>query len=484
MADPVVVLPNRVVGKARSQIPESAGIKGQQIPKDNLFDPNWQVTDVRAVSDSTETLRQLFHTDGLVSSVIISMVQMAAAPHKIYSYDTSTTQFSLAGQLAAESLLASWDTVYDYTKGYSERKDLHTLIQVGLLEAALSGGLGGELVLSKDRYPERMQWFPYESILWKGTGDGRKYPTQRAASPKPGETGEIELNLPTVWVGEVLKTAKLTYNTPFMASGFKRLFHYDEFIEDMRRVVRASGSPRIVTTLNYQKVLQAAPADTASDHAKLSAYLEDVRTQVETILKDLHPEDALVVYDIAEVDSIQTTGEKADYKNLLDAMSGLAASALKANPSILGLRIGGSQNVASTESLLFSKVAAALQGPVQTVLSRALTMGIRLMGIDAYVKFKFEGIELRPEMELQAHRSMKQNRVLELLSLGFYGDEEAAVELGTGARPPGAPRLSGTMFYGSKAPSKLPTPNSDPNGRQMASDTATSSGGKDQAQRN
>jgi hypothetical protein len=482
-ANAVVTLPRRVVNKVQSQVPSAVGIKDQQLPKDYQYDPNWQVTDVRQITDPSATLRTLYHTDGLVSSVILSLVQTAMSGHYIMAYDTGTKQFSVAGQRAAETILASWDTVYDYTKGFSDKEDVSTLKERALLEAALTGGVSSELVLNKYKMPDRLQLFPYDTINWKTDGKGRRWPSQKKLKPEPGQSAEVDLDLPNVWVGEVMRSANVNYNLSFLISGFHRLFHYDEFIEDMRRVVRQTGGPRIVVKLDYQKVVQSAPPKVHKNPDQLSTYLESVRSDIETVLKNLQPEDALVVYDLAQVDSIETVGEKADYKNLLDAMSGLTASALKANPSILGLRLGGSQNVASTESMLFSKVAAALHGPVEKVLSRALTLAVRLLGIDVYVKFKFNPIDLRPENELEAHKSIKQNRVLELLSLGFYTDDEAASILGTGARPAGAPPLSGTMFYQGKGMSELPSPNGDPNGRQVSSQTPTSSGGRDQSKR-
>ena len=378
---------------------------------------------------------------------------------------------------------SKWDTVWDYSQGYSDRKSLNGLAETALLEVALTGGVGAELVLDKSREPDRVALFPHDTVRWKADGRSGRYPSQQKTNPKPGEDATQDLNLPTVWVGESLKALDLVYNMSFLASGFSQLFHYEEFIQDMRRVVRSNGGPRVVVTLNYEKVVNAASPEIQKDQTKLAAYLESTRAAIETILKALEPQDALVVYDLAEVDSMATVGEKADYRDLLDALSGLTASALKSNPSILGLRLGGSQNVASTESMLFMKVARLLQRPVEHVLSRALTLGVRLMGFDVYVKVLFSGVDLRPELELESHKSIRQNRILELLSLGFYTDSEAAQLLGTGSRPAGAPPLSGTFFYDTKAPSETPTPNDDPNGRQISSQTPTSAGGRDNAER-
>jgi hypothetical protein len=162
----------------------------------------------------------------------------------------------------------------------------------------------------------------------------------------------------------------------------------------------------------------------------------------------------------------------------------LAASALKTNPSMMGMRMaGGSQNVASTEAMLALKLAGMFQGPVKTVLSRALTLAVRLMGVDAYVKFKFDPVDLRPESELEAHKSMRQSRVLELLSYGRVTDDEAQTLLGLGSLPASAETLSGTGFYKSKEPDTLPASGTNARNAAVKPDTPSSAGGRDNVQR-
>ena len=86
-------------------------------------------------------------------------------------------------------------------------------------------------------------------------------------------------------------------------------------------------------------------------------------------------------------------------------------------------------------------------------------MALRLHGLDVYAEFAYAPIDLRPESELEAFKSVKQSRVLELLSLGMLTDDEACLDL-TGHLPPqGYKPLSGTMFK-----SKVAQDNANPNG--------------------
>ena len=57
-------------------------------------------------------------------------------------------------------------------------------------------------------------------------------------------------------------------------------------------------------------------------------------------------------------------------------------------------------------------------------------------------------MNLKPENELEAFKTLKQARILEQLSLGLITDEQAAEELtGDPTLPKGYVRLAGTWFY-------------------------------------
>ena len=100
----------------------------------------------------------------------------------------------------------------------------------------------------------------------------------------------------------------------------------------------------------------------------------------------------------------------------------------------------------SVETLIFLKGVKALHVPVETVMSRILTLSCRLLGSAVTVWFRMEPPDLRPELELEAFRTMRDSRILDKLSLGLISDDEAAVEMDCFPRPEGSPDLSGTFF--------------------------------------
>jgi len=232
-----------------------------------------------------------------------------------------------------------------------------------------------------------------------------------------------------------------------MEAALQTVFVYAEFIEDIYKILRKSGHSRTVVSIALEHATKTAPADVQGDSKKLKAYLEGIRTDVEGIITGLEPDEALVTYDTAKVDILRTAGEKSDYSALLDSFSGMFATSLKSMPSTLGMRIQGSQSLSNTESLIYLKMVSAIQKPVEVILSRVFTLATRLItGTDGYVKFKFKPIDIRPESELSAHRSVDMQNTMRKLSVGFLTDDEAAHIVGSGPRAPGAPTLSGTMF--------------------------------------
>lgn len=463
--------------KPLSDSPASATDKGNEIVRDIVNSANLSIQNFRSGATDVAKLRELGNVDGTVSNAIFSFVEVANSGYTLSAYDPATHQLSPEGGQIAQSVLASMDTLFDYSKGYADKRSIPGVVETSLKEVVITGAAVHELVLNKFRMPDRINIVPYETITFVSRGDGSKYPRQISSSGS-----NIELDYPTVFISELHKHANKVYASSMLSAALNNTFMFSEFIEDLRRAVRRSGHSRTVLTLNAEKIQNLAPPEVAADGKELRNWMESIRSEVETNLQGLNPEDALVMFDTAEVEVLNSERDKADYVPLLNAMSGQLATSLKSSPSILGLRLSGSQSLSNTESLVFLKIAKGIQRPVEENLSRLLTLAVRLYGSDTYVKFKFNPINLRPEDELEAFKTMKQQRIFGLLSEGFITDDEAAAILGTGPRAPGAPQLSGTGFArgGKSIDASNASPNNDPQGRALQPDSPDKAGGESQ----
>lgn len=474
-----VALPNRLVTKAVAATPGSTQDNGQVVTRDNRTAVNEAYSVVRNRNDLVASMRDATARDGTFSSAVYSTAEVAmSGGYRYKAYNTVTHEFDLLGSLMARSIISRIDSVYDYTKGFADKMSFDMLLEQSLLEVIHTGALGVELVLTKERFPDRLNVIAYETLDWVSRGKkGGRYPRQT------GQGDPIPLDIPTFFVSESHRHAIRAYTDSMMAAGTQAAQQFSEFVQEMRRNVRRNAVPRLKALLDVASVQDSLSEEVKSDPSKLKAAMDAKLAEIKLILDGLNPEDALVAYDLVKFELMQAEGEKSDYVTMLNALSGQLATSLKSSPSILGLRINGSQSLSNTESLIFLKVANSIRRPVQEVMSRAITLAVRLLGYDVYVEFEFCPINLRPDDELEAFFSMKQKRIFELVSEGFMSEDEASWDLTFAPRPPGAPKLFGTGFTrsGGGIDASKASPNSDPMGRALQSDQPSSAGGSDNA---
>lgn len=434
-----IVLPKSLASAVKSKTEASKTQSGTEIRNP---DSRWLTQDprvLRANGNTVEAIRTLAKENGSLSTAIFDMVQIADSGFKVSAYLPSTNEFSEEGTVLANNVIASMNTLYDYSKGFARKRPIPMLVQTLLRETAITGGCSMELALNKARLPDRFQAVDYSTLVWVSDGKGGKYPQQT------GFGDPIKLDIATFYAESLHQELNTAYSVSMYRAALDDIFNSSDFIADMRRSVFKSGHSRLVVSLDDAKVRASAPKKIQKDDAKLATYMGDVKTSVEDALKDLAPEDAVVSYDSAKFETQDIGAAKSDYVPLMKSLENKSATGLKTPASVLGTTSGGSQNLSNTESLIFLKTSAALQTPVEAIMSRALTTACRLYGTDVYVKFEFKPIDLRPDSELEAFRTMKETRILNRLSLGMITDAQAAFELDLPYNP-AAPKLSGTGF--------------------------------------
>ncbi|AHI61271.1 hypothetical protein vBVpaS1601_12 [Vibrio phage vB_VpaS_1601] len=436
------VLPRKVNTKVVSAPPQGNVNPGQDIRRPTEQNRTLQIGDIRQETDVVKAIRRLATDERYTSNAVFSIVHLALTNFRAVGYDSVTGEFSQDVTNVANQIIARMDTLNDYTKKFNKKPTVRQFVETSLREAAVSGAVAAELVLDKSGLPDRLQSVAYETLTYVQKDDGMVFPKQK---PSAGGGNDIELDIANFFISELNLGANETYATPMYKSSLIDTFQNNDFIDDMRRVVFRSGHSRLVVTLNSDKVRASASEEVRDDESKMMAYMTDVQSQVQRAVSELRPEDGVVVYDSMDVDVADIGGQKADYVPLLQQVSNMQATSLKAPPSILGIRSEGSQSLANSETLIYLKIAKAIQGPVCDVMSRALTLATRLLGVKGYVKFVMDPIELRPDSEREAYKMTRQQRILNQLSLGIISDEQACLDLGRPYRAE-MPKLSGTRF--------------------------------------
>ena len=435
-----VVLPRQnLAGKARAQRPGSDLDKGQTIRNDLNRHVESAIASVRTRTDINEIIRVLVRQEGLFSSAANAMVALAAqSGFRVAGYDAEG-RMSSEVMAAAYAVMDSWDTLHDYSQGFNDKQSLGNLLSTLQTDVITTGGCGVELVLDKQFGPERLLPIGYSTIEWEAKGGNQgRYPTQ--------DGGDIDLNLPTVFIAEHNRHSDEGYSSSILRPGLSGVFQFSEFLEDTHRAVNRTGHSRLFANISQEAVKEMAPPEIRNDKEKLTQFYNLMKASVEDSLTELEPEDAIVAYDSVDFKIEDIGGNKADYSVLMTTLANLLSVGLKTPASVSGLRASGGQGLSNAETLVYLRVIKSTRPPVEEVMSRALTLAIRLLGVDGHIKFEFNPIDLRPETELEAYLATKQKRILERLSYGLITDAEACYELG--CRPQGmVESLAGTGFY-------------------------------------
>lgn len=475
-----VVMPKKAPTKVLSAPAQGVKEPGQDVKRPESMNRQLQIADIRAETDVVKAIRRLSTEERFTSNAVFSIVQLALTEFRAVGYDNVTGAFDQQVTDAVRQIMVRMDTLNDYTQKFTKKPTIRQFVETALREVALSGAVAAELVINKAGIPDYMQAVAYESLTYKTKSGNLVYPKQK---PSAGGGTDIELDIANFFICELNLGADETYATPMYKSALIDTFQNNDFIDSMRRVVNRTGHSRLVITLDAEKVKASASEEVQADEEKLMRYMSDTQASIQQAVSRLNPEDSVVVFDSVDVAVKDIGGEKSDYVPLMQQVSNMQATSLKAPPSILGIRSEGSQSLANSETLVYLKIAKAIQGPVIDLLSRALTLAVRLLGVQGYVKFDMDPIELRPDSEREAYKMTKQQRILNQLSLGIITDEHACLKLDVPYRSEMAP-LSGTRFL-DKSASNTYASDDKPDGKSgmeknLSPDTPDKAGGDSQ----
>jgi hypothetical protein len=396
---------------------------------------------IRNESSTSKVIRNFVAASPEFSAAIYSYLRVAiTGKYLAVAYNPDGTANPEATN-ALQQVIARIDVLPDYTQGFNGVASLQSVSESLAKEILQEGAMCGELVLDKSRLPSRIQPISVGGLKMQPDKDGYLTPVQNIGGT------DIVLDSPTIFYVALDQDLTTPYPSSPMEPAIKAVLFAEAFVADLQRVVKKAIHPRITVSIDYEKFFKSIPEEIQQKENGVIEYQNATLSAVQRMISDLGPEDALVTYDFIKVDYLNNGNSSisAEYKEISALVNAKLSSGTKTMPAVLGM--DSTSNVASTQSMLFVKAAAgAVQFKLNEFYSRLFTLSVRLLGFDVYVKFKYDAIDLRPENEVEAFKSTKQSRWLELLSLGMVSDEEACLEL-TGHLPPaGFKPLSGTMF--------------------------------------
>jgi hypothetical protein len=407
---------------------------------------NVDITATYRLGRSTnEVLRNLARANPDLSAAISAYLRVGI-PEKymVFARDPDGTVNDDGTRLAWE-ILQRFDKLPAYDSGFSQVDSIRSVSEALAKEGLLYGGMSLELVLDKGRLPYKFQPVSVTRIKFYEDNSGGT----KGLKPVQDVGGvEIDLDIPTffmVWLDPSLLDPYP--QSPFDAA-IQPVLMSSQFLADLRRVMQRHVHPRYDVSIDEEKLRAMVPQEILQDPEKLTTYYNERITEVETAINELGVEEALVHFDFIIVqfikndDGVGMAERTTALKELIDAN---LAKGAKTMPAILG-NGSGSQNVASTESVLFMLSANSLvRVKLQELYSKALTLACRLFGLDVTVQFEFDDIELRPITELEAFKTMRMERLCKLWGLGVISDMEFCMRVNYCPTPASFESQSGTL---------------------------------------
>ncbi len=444
--------------RAQPSYLKTAGASSSALPETDRRTANIDINTFRNSASTKSTIRSYAQTDPDMSAATAAASRVGiTSSYSLVAYDVDGRINSDATR-TAQQLARKIDFLSDYSQGFAKFKDIRSVSESLSKELLIEGSCSMELVLDKTRYPAGFRPISTSQIKWMSNNAGELYPIQEVSGDK------INLDTPLFFYVALDQDLLEPYSASQMEAALHATVSQNSFFSDLRRVFRQSVHPRTLVTIVEESWLKTVPPDILNDSDKMQEYRASTVLALQNSLSGLKPEDALVVSDVLRVSTLNTenSSKSEEYKTLEGIINQKSASGTKTMGVVLG-HSAASQNVASTESMLYLKtIEGSIQEKLNAIFSRAFTLAVRLYGQDCIVKFKYKPIALRPELEMEAFNAMRQSRIMEQLSIGMMSDVEASIEL-TGSLPPeGAKELSGTFFKTGSSAGGNPYTNSNP----------------------
>lgn len=436
-----------------------------------LSAPNYyeHLTDIytsRHSSNSQTLLKDLFRTDPDCSAAVNAYLTMSDTD-LVYIVKDGNGELSQDGTKQLFSILDQITRRNDYTLGYQYKASLNEIRANLKYMLLLRGSIGVELVVDKLMQPSELRNVDMYYVKWYEKKAGEYKPQLETT-----ESGEkISLDIPTFFTASFRRDPTSPYTYSYFVSAINTIAARQQVINDLYRIMKITGYPRIDITVMEEVALKNVPAAIKDDPAKVKEWVSNLVSSAANIFTSVAADQPVAHTDSMSVKIIndKAAGVTLQISEVVETLNAQNQAALKSVSSVLGRGSSG-VNTASVEAQVFAKNADQINKPIDYILSEALTLAMRLQGFDGNVEIQSRPVELKPEIELEAQKVMRQSRLMEELSLGTISDEEYHI-LNNGRIPLwNYPKLSGTNFRSNQVNTADVSSNSDPLGRAITPD--------------
>ena len=426
----------------------------------------------RATLNSQDLLKELFKSDPDMSASVHAFLTVADTKLVMVVKDAAG-QIDRPGQEILQQVLTTFTTRTDYSKGFMIINSITSITEALRYMLLLRGGIAAELVINQEFMPSELRQVDMAKLEWF-----EKTPNHFTAQQRDANGRIISLDIPTFFATWFRQDPTAIYSTSPFVSAINTIAARQQVINDLYRIMKITGFPRMEVKVLEDVILKNAPQQTRATPETQRAYLRSQLAEIQGMLNSIGPEQTLIHYDSIEANMLneKAAGVSINIDSVMNALNAQNQAGLRTMATILGRGTSG-VNTATVEARVFSMSAEALNKPIADMLAQVFTMAIRLQGSQSYVDASFEPVELRSALELETNLLVKSQRLRSDLSDGLISDDEYHLTMYARLAPEGTPLLSGTGFLnpapaGGSVDATNISPNADPLGRSIASPKA------------
>lgn len=471
---------NSIINALKVILPKKSNPKGTAVTQ--TFNPSAtgnvlslptfreHLTDIfsaRTALDSRALLKDLFITDPDMSASVNAFLTVADT-EPIFLVKDENGQIDRQGQQLFNQILASLTTRTDYTaQGFKIVQSLNQITESMRYMLLLRGAIGAELVISKVFTPAEIRLVDMGYVEWYEKAPAQFTPQQRDVGGNI-----ISLDIPTFFATWFRRDPTGIYtNSPFV-SAINTIAARQQIINDLYRIMRLTGFPRMSIKVLEEVVLKNAPPAVKMSPESQRNYLQDQLRVITNMVNGISVDQTFIHFDSMEPGMIneKAPGNAINIDSVISALNAQNQAGLRTMATIIGRGETG-VNTATVEARVFSMNAEELNEPVADALSQIFTLALRLQGSQSRVECRFQPVELRSATELETQLLIRAQRLKADLSLGIISDEEYTLMMYNRLPLDGAEELSGTKFDGVGAVDQ----NVDPTGQPASNDSLTRS---------
>ena len=222
-------------------------------------------------------------------------------------------------------------TRVDYTLKFTIKPGIKGICESLRWMLLVRGGLAVEAVVGKQLEPREIRIIDPKDVTWNEAKVGSPTPTQ-VVSGQP----DVDLNLPNVFFSWHRRDPTTLYPRSYFVSAINSIAARQQVINDLYRIFRISGYPRISISVVEEVLQKNAPLDVVRDAAALREWKRSFMSAISAEFAALRSDQAFIHSDSVEPKMINEKNPAAqvDISKVVDVLNSQNQAGLKAMSTV------------------------------------------------------------------------------------------------------------------------------------------------------